>query len=412
MEQCNRFLNGLLVAVVFAGGGMGVARAADATTPEGLEAARQEAVKLVQSGQRLKAARLLLDTLCAIPSDQPNLAGDALGVLDLFLFTNEYLLFDAEATALYKTSFPRDLGEDPTQPMNHPVHQMLRVLMRYGDDAGMTQAETDYAYVETIRLSHCDSKVVQVWALDALCDPYFMHESDAIRQAADRFQTEYPGCALAKNAQRKILFSSRKGGVEKLAEAMGRPTPDQSPNEHAKRLKQDPFGLAIADAMKEAPGNREAVLVARLAQLADKAEDWADEYAALNLLEGFRKGQQAGLVRQAMTRAIDRASDPRIVFRARGIRITIDRKGNQPKFIFDDTNALLDTPDIPALSDRHCYEDLKDLTRHSAERLAELGHSTKAIQLLEKLAARFPGSLLEARAREQIETTKAGTPKP
>ena len=69
-------------------------------SPEALDSIRQDATQLIQDGKRLEAARLLLNSLGALPKDRADLALPAIGAVRLLMFTNEYLMTDEERQAL------------------------------------------------------------------------------------------------------------------------------------------------------------------------------------------------------------------------------------------------------------------------------------------------------------------------
>ena len=70
-------------------------------SPETLDMVRQDATALIQSGQRLEAAQLLLEALGSIPGDRADLAYPAIGCVQLLMFNNEYLMAEDECIALY-----------------------------------------------------------------------------------------------------------------------------------------------------------------------------------------------------------------------------------------------------------------------------------------------------------------------
>lgn len=91
-------------------------------SPEALEANHRRALQLIQAGDRLGAARLLLDSLSALPRDRADLALPAVGAVQLLTFTHEYLMTDEERQALYSGSLDEEHNE---------MHRFLATLMRY-----------------------------------------------------------------------------------------------------------------------------------------------------------------------------------------------------------------------------------------------------------------------------------------
>jgi len=178
-----------------------------APTPDSLDASRQAALDRIEAGDRPGAVRLLLDTLRAIPPDKPELAAPAIGAIQLLLFTNEYLMTNEECAALYKGVFVPDLEKNPQVLDEQAIDRFVMLLMRYTDDAGMTQKEVDASFLELVRLSHCSHKAVRLGALFMLCDPYYFYDNDIIRQSANRILDEFPNEYLAQEAQRLALYS-------------------------------------------------------------------------------------------------------------------------------------------------------------------------------------------------------------
>ncbi len=379
-------------------------------TPDALDTIRQEALDAIEAGNRIEATHSLLNALRAIPPDKPELAAPAIGVIQLLLFTNEYLLSNEECAELYKNTFAPDMEKNPEVLAAQAMDRFVMLLMRYTDDAGMTQDEVNASFLELVRLSHCEHKAVRMGALFMLCDPYYLHENDMVRQSANRILEEFPGEYLAHEAQRLALYSYRKNGAEGLVARLEMPDQDGRPNPHMQRLQAGIFGQAVTESMQalDVP-ERNAKCVEKLARIAAQAADWPDEYAALNVMEGFHEGADAQKVRMAAAQAISRARNPKTVFRARIIRLAIARNARDMGAIMEDAHALLDTGDIPAVPDRNFYEDLKNAVQQSADKLAELGDGEKAAKLLERLAARFPNTLLASQMQEKIAALRAAT---
>lgn len=383
------------------------------STPDALDAARQDALDIIEAGNRPAAVHLLLETLRAIPPDKPELAAPAIGVIQLLLFTNEYLMSNEECAALYKGVFVPDLEKNPEVLAEQAMDRFIMLLMRYTDDAGMTQKEVDTSFLELVRLSHCSHKAVRLGALFMLSDPYYFHENDIIQQSADRIIAEFPGEYLAQEAQRLTLYTYRQYGTEGMAAALNKPGLEGKPNAHMQRVQAGPLGQAIGAAMRAADsGERDAQCAMKLAQAAAQAPTWPEEYAAINVLAGFHESPEAPKAREAAAQSIARARDPRVVFRARVIRMGIANNLNDTAAMLEDADALLKTADVPAVPDRNLYEDLKNGIQQAADKLAAVGQTEQAAGILERLAARFPNTLLATQMQKKIEEMRAAETPP
>ena len=379
---------GILAGLTF----LGTARA-EVKAPEDLDAVRWEAMNLVQAGQRTEAAVLLLDTLRSLPADRADLAFPAVGAVQLLTFINEYLMTQEECEALYALHLDEKRS---------PMEKFLATLFRYMDDAGLSQEEVNQCARDLLRLTQCDHLPVRLGALFTMSSPYYFYDTTAGQRARDFIILEFPGEYLAQEAQRLNLYYARTGKAEGLREALERTTDAGELRAHSLRMREDPVGGAIQAALESAASaEQDAACVTALAQAAAQAPGWAEEYAALNILEGFHGGPLAAKVRGAATAAIARNRDSRAVFRARVIRMSIARNQGDAETLLEDAHALLDTDPIPVVPERNMYEELKNSIQQAADRLAELGRPADAIALLDALSARFPESLLAQRLTEK-----------
>lgn len=363
-------------------------------SPEALESTRQNAMQLIQSGQRLEAARLLLDTLSALPKDRADLALSAIGAVQLLMFTNEYLMTDTERQALYSGSLDEK---------NNEMHRFLATLMRYLDDSGISQKEADECALDLYELTNCEHLPVRLGALFVMSDPYYFYDSPLAWQARDQIVAEFPGAYLAQEAQRLPLYYARIGGAKGLKQVLERTTDEGKLRADTGRTRADRVGNAIYDAVKGAtPELADTACVASLAAAARAASDWAEEYAALNIAEGFHGTARAPQVRAAATEAIERNRDPRCMFRARVVRMSVARNQGDTEAVLEDADALLKLEDVPVVPDRNNYEELKNSIQQSADYLAEINQPEAARSLLERLAARFPNTTLAAKLAEKV----------
>lgn len=364
-------------------------------SPEALENARKSALDLIQDGKRLEAARLLLDSLSALPKDRADLALPAIGAVQLLMFTNEYLMTDEERQTLYTGSLDEKDNE---------MHRLLATLMRYMDDAGISQEEANKCALDLQGLVYCNNLPVRIGAQFTMSSPYYFYDTGLARQARDRIAKEFPDTLLAKEAQRLPLYYARTGGAKGLKEALERTRDDGTLRPDTMKTRSDPVGAAIYAAVKNTkPELADATCVASLAATARNATDWPEEYAALNIVEGFHGGPNATQVRAAATGAIERNHDPRCVFRARVIRMSIARNQDDTETVLADIDFLLSLDDIPWVPERNNYEELMNSTQQSAAYLVEKGQITEARTLLERLASRFPDTLLSSKLAEKLE---------
>lgn len=368
-------------------------------SPQALDEARKSALDRIEAGKRLEAVLDLLAALRGIPPDRPDLAAPALGLVQLLLFTNEYLMTNEEC---------RDLYAGRLDEKNQPMDRFLVTLMRMTDDTGLQQKEVDECGRNLFELSWGEHKAVRMGALFIMSDPYYYWDTEVGHRARERFITEFPGEYLAQEAQRLPLYMKRKDGVAGFRDVLDRKDSEGKLRPLGERLRRDPVGRAVHESTSAvAPGESAPACVARLRQLAAGSGSWAERYAALNLIEGFHETEQAPIVRKAAEETLLNCEDPRVRFRARLIRMSIARNQGDAAAIIEDAQALLDTKDIPAVPDRNMYEELKNSIQQSSDKLAELGQSAKALQLLERLAARFPNTLLATQLQEKLGPLRA-----
>ena len=379
---------------------------ADIDSPEVLDGTRQDAMQLIQNGDRLNAARLLLDTLSALPKDNADLALPAVGAVQLLMFTNEYLMTDEERQALYSGSLDEK---------NNEMHRFLATLMRYMDDSGISQDEADKCAFDLQGLTFCSHLPVRIGALYTMSSPYYFKDTGLARQAREQIAREFPGSYWAIEAQRLPLYYARTGGAAALKEVLERTTDDGRPRPDVIAMRADRVGGAIYNAVKSAaPELGDARCVASLASVARNAADWADEYAALNIAEGFHNSASGPQVYAIATDTIERNRDPRCTFRARVIRMSVARNEGETLTVLEDADALLNTEDIPLVPERNNYEELKNSIQQSADYLVEKDRLDDAQQLLQRLADRFPNTALASKLAETMaavahsETVKEG----
>lgn len=169
----------LILIMVFAGllvsGAEEAAPRAD--SPEAMESAAATAMQLVQAGRHVDAAALLLNTLSAIPPDRADLAPAALGCVQLLMFTNEYLMRSAERQALYAGSLDEK---------NNEMHRFMATLMRYMDDAGISQEEADNCARDLQSLTWCRNLPVRIGALFTMSSPYYFYDTPPSRAPGAR----------------------------------------------------------------------------------------------------------------------------------------------------------------------------------------------------------------------------------
>ncbi len=368
-------------------------------SPQALDEARRSALDRIEAGQRLDAVLDLLAALRAIPPDRPDLAAPALGLVQLLLFTNEYLMTNEECRTLYAGKLDEK---------NRPMDRFLVTLMRMTDDTGLQQKEVDECGRNLFELSWGDHKPVRMGALFIMSDPYYYWDTEIGHEARERFIKEFPSEYLAQEAQRLPLYMKRKEGVAGFREVLDRKDNDGNLRPLGQRLRQDTVGRAIHESTNAGkPGDAVPACMARLHQLAAGAGPWAERYAALSLIEAFQDPEHAPAVRKAAEGALANCDDPRVRFRAHLIRMSVARNQGDPAAIIEDAQALLDTEDIPAVPDRIMYEEFKNSIQQGSDKLAELGQPAKALQLVERLAARFPNTLLATKLQEKIDPLRA-----
>lgn len=374
----------MVCAGLSASGAEGVAP--NAGSPESFDSAQTTAMQLVQAGRHVDAAALLLNALSAIPPDCADLAPAALGCGQLLLFTNEYLMTDAERQALYAGALDEK---------NNEMHRFMATLMRYMDDAGISQEEADACARDLQGLTWCRNLPVRIGALFVMSSPYYFKDTPLARQARNQIAAEFPGTYLAREAQRLPLYYARTGGAAALKEVLERTSDDGTLRPDTARTRADRVGGAVYDAIKEAaPEASDAACVAGLASAARDARDWAEEYAALTIAEGFHGGPCGPRVRAMAEESIERDRDPRCTFRARVIRMSVARIQGDTGAVLEDADALLQTDPLPLVIERSNYEELKNSIQQTAEFLIESGQAGSAIDLLERLATRFPNTVL------------------
>ena len=363
-------------------------------SPEALNAARNYAMGLIENGQRLEAATYLLQTLRDIPRDRADLALPAIGAVQLLMFDNEYLMFDAEREALYDGTLDEE---------NSEMDLFLATLMRYVADTGMTQEEVNQCARDLTKLAGCEHLAVRVGALFLMSDPYYFYDTGLAQQARDDILKFFPDVDLAQEAQRLSLYYARGKGAQGLKEVMERTTDKGELRSHSLRMQADSVGSAIHQAIDGASSEEaDAACVAGLAAKVRSAADPIDVYAALNVLEGFHETSSVGDVSAAASDAIARNIDPRCTFRARVIRMSVARVQGDADLAFQDADALLRTDPIPVVPDRNNYEEIKNSIQQTADFLAQQGRNNEARQLLRDLAGRFPGTLLFTKVEEKM----------
>jgi len=377
-----------------------------ANTPAQLEAVRQTAMELIQSGQRIEAAELLFKSLSSLPPKDTELALPAIGAVQLLMFTNEYLMTEEERQTLYRGTLDEAGNE---------MHKFLATLMRYMDDAGISQEEATNCARDLYYLTQCENMPVRLGALFTMSSPYYFYDTGLGQQARDQIAAEFPGNFLSLEAQRLTLYYARTGGAVGLKEAIERKDDNNNLRPHSLRLQADPVGRHIYTALKGPEGALDDTsCVTGLVVAADSANDWAEEYAALNILEGFHGTASAPTVREAMNRSINRARDPRPVFRARVVRMSIARNEANAELLMEDARALLELDPMPVVPERNNFEELKNSIQQASDYLAENGDVSSARELLTALANRFPETVLAGKLTRRIDelgaqnTTNAG----
>jgi len=245
-------------------------------------------------------------------------------------------------------------------------------------------------------------------ALFIMSDPYYFWDTELGHEARERFIQEFPNEYLAQEAQRLPLYMKRKEGVAGFRDVLDRKDNEGKLRPLGQRLRQDPVGGAIHESTNTGrPGDAVPACMARLRQLAAGTGPWSERYAALSLIEAFQDPEHAPAVRKAAEETLANSEDPRVRFRARLIRMSVARNQGDAATIAEDAQALLDTDDIPAVPDRIMYEQFKNDIQQGSDKLAELGQPAKALQLLERLAARFPNTLLATKLQEKIVPLRA-----
>jgi hypothetical protein len=354
-------------------------------------------MELIQSGQRLEAAQLLLETLGTIPPDRADLAYPAIGCFQLLAFTNEYLMSEEECIALYDQSLHEDTND---------MHRLIALLMRYMDDAGMTQEQANECSRELLKLTQSEHQAVRLGALFTRSSPYYYYDTKLGQRARDDIVKEFPNTYLAREAQRLNFYTARKGGAASLRETLELKDDEGRLRAHTFRMRADPVGSALYQAVL-APGDADAACVAGLAAAAEQAESWEYEFAALNILDGFSETSYAAQVRDAATQAISRDRDARCTFRALTLRMSAARTLGDVDGLIADANALLNIAAIPTVPERNNYEEFRNHIQHAAEFLATNGRIDTACELLERLAGRFPNTLLASKVSARVAELKA-----
>jgi hypothetical protein len=366
-------------------------------SPETLDSIRQDAMGLIQSGQRLEAAQLLLESLGSLPPDRADLAYPAIGCFQLLAFTNEYLMSEEECIALYDQSLHEDTND---------MHRLIAILMRYMDDAGMTQEQANECSRELLKLTQSEHQAVRLGALFTRSSPYYYYDTKLGQRARDDIVKVFPNTYLAREAQRLNFYTARKGGAASLRETLELKDDEGRLRAHTFRMRADPVGSALYQAV-QTPGDADATCVTALASVAEQAESWEYEYAALTVLDGFSETGYAAQVRDAATQAINRDRDARCTFRALTLRMSAARTLGDVDSLIADANALLNIGVIPTVPERNNYEEFRNHIQHAAEFLAANGRIDTACDLLRRMAGRFPDTLLASKVANRIAELQA-----
>lgn len=358
-----------------------------------VNAARQDAISLIERGQRIEAGALLLENLRAIPRSNPDAAMSALGDLQLLMFLNENLLHEDEAAALYS---------QPLDEIGNEMDRLIAVNMRYGEDSAMTQDEANKNGIDATQLAKCQHLPVRLNALFIMSSPYYFADTPGAQKAVDQILKDFPDHFLAKEAQRLALYSAGKNGAAGLLETLERETAKGGLREHSLRMQEDSTGQVIYSSVAYAShSDADASCASAISQAAATAASSEEEYAALNILQGFGEGPAAPQAAEAATAAIQRNHDPLVVFRANILRVKSGCALGDEAVVTAGAEALLQWNEIPVAPDRNNYEEFRKCLQEAADFFLERGKNEQARALLTGLADRFPGSKLSERLEKQ-----------
>lgn len=353
----------------------------------------QDAMSLIERGQRIEAGALLLENLRALPRSNPDAAMSALGDLQLLMFLNENLLHDDEAALLYS---------QPLDELGNEMDRLIAVHMRYGEDSAMTQDEANKNGIDVTQLAKCQHLPVRLNALFIMSSPYYFADTPGAQKAVDKILEEFPDQFLAQEAQRLALYSAAQRGAEGLLEVMEKEQRKGGLREHSLRLQEDFVGQTIySSAAYASYSDADAVCANAISQAAATGRFPEEEYAALNILHGFCEGPAAPLVLEAATAAIQRNHDPLTAFSAQILRVEAACALSDEAQVAAGAGALLHWGEIPLAADRNNYEEFRKSLQQAANFLMKNGMNEEARVVLTGLADRFPGSRLSEALEKQ-----------
>jgi hypothetical protein len=354
-----------------------------------LAAEREAAYQAVEAGDSWGATATLAYSLRQIPGDDPAFIDDAL-VDEGAAATRFAVYIMAE---LMDDDLRRQFRDAVLDPETYPTDELLG--LQY-DVTHAPTLEATYGIIDRFwALANGSNPAARVASLALLAAPYSFELWPHRAYARQMLVREYPDLDITRTVLQSSLSGCKNKGAN-IAEAMDDViNKELTTPEEQQILHDDPAcSLAIAALPSLLDAGSRANGVAQLCAAITGEADWKTRFACINQAVGFRDIGYAQEVESACEALASSEPATPDVIRARCLVLGYAREAGDIEKVRYWGEQLLAQDRIVDTIDRTLHEEVGNAIQFYADFLEKNGLKQEAASVHERLAAKFPNSVL------------------
>lgn len=357
-----------------------------------LAAEREAAYQAVESGDSWEATAILAYSLRQIPGDDPAFIDDAL--IDEGVAATRFAVYIM--AELMDDDLRRQFRDTVLEPETYPTDELLG--LQY-DVTHAPSLEATYGIIDRFwALANGSNPAARVASLAILAAPYSFELWPHRASARQRLVNEYPNLDITRTILQWSLSACKNKGA-KIADAMDDVINKELTTTEEQQILRDDRASSLAIAVLPAllDDGARARGVAQLCGAITDETDWKTRFACINQAVGFRDIGYAEEVESACE--VLASSDPATpdIMRARCLVLGYAREAGDMEKARLWGEELLAADRIVDTLDRTLHEEVSNAIQFYADFLAKNGLKEEAASVYERLATKFPNSVLATR---------------
>ncbi|MBI4559763.1 MAG: hypothetical protein HY706_19405 [Candidatus Hydrogenedentes bacterium] len=353
-----------------------------------LAAERQEAYQQIQAGRVREGASSLLTSLREWPNETAAI-DEAVATSYLLEFTLEYLMDDATRRAFV---------DEVMKAEQEPADDLILTALYLNLDTGLSEKEFSAVSQKLHVLTNSSTPWVRALSLALMASPYYYRDGNLAKNARGELMKQYPDLELTRAVLRGPLYIARK----KLASEPAAVSTAMGADTLLAARKNDPVAIAVSTTVDRLQTEKTDEGLLTLTDTAKNAPDAHTRFGCLYMLEAFVATPRKAEVKDTASALTASSQETADATYARIQLLRIAAEDNDAPQARHWCEALLEQKELGTAYTRNLYEDLlKDVSK-GAEFLIRAGDKEGAAAVLEKLAAKFPNSVVATQASERV----------